>query len=137
MDGGQETEEAAAELPRQHQPAKRTDHQRPGIRASEITGAVGLSVRRLQAVSKRDFGRTPPHLPTEIRLYRADQMLSGEPPRPAAHPRRGRRRGRVHPDPPVTTAYRHRYGTAPVITAAAAEGPGPQQDQEHASTPRP
>lgn len=113
------------------------DYQRPGIRVSEIAGAAGLSVRRLQAVSKRDFGRTPLQLLPEIRLYRADQMLTGEPapaPRTLAEAARAAGFTRTHR---FTTACRHRYGAAPVLTVAATEDPGPRLHQEHASAPRP
>jgi AraC-like DNA-binding protein len=110
------------------------NYQRPGIKVSEIAGAVGLNVRRLQAVSKRDFGRTPLQLLTDIRLYRADQMLSGEPtaPRTLAEVARAAGFTRTHR---FTTAYRLRYGAAPVITVATAQDPRPRHHQEHASTP--
>jgi transcriptional regulator GlxA family with amidase domain len=58
------------------------NYQRPGVKVSEMAEAVGLSVRRLQAVCKRDFGRTPLQLLTDIRLYRAGQMLDGDPAAP-------------------------------------------------------
>jgi AraC-like DNA-binding protein len=110
------------------------NYQRPGIKVSEMAGAVGVSVRRLQAVSKRDFGRTPLQLLTDVRLYRADQMLCGEPapaPRILAEIARAAGFTRTHR---FTSAYRRRYGTAPVITIPAAEDPGPRQQREH---PRP
>jgi AraC-like DNA-binding protein len=99
------------------------NYQRPGVKVSEMAGAVGLSVRRLQAVSKRDFGRTPLQLLTDIRLYRADQMLNGDmaAPRTLAEVARAAGFTRTHR---FTTSYRRRYGTAPVITVPA-EDPGP------------
>jgi AraC-like DNA-binding protein len=99
------------------------NYQRPGVKVSEMAGAVGLSVRRLQAVSKRDFGRTPLQLLTYIRLYRADQMLNGDmaAPRTLAEVARAAGFTRTHR---FTTAYRRRYGAAPVITVPA-EDPGP------------
>jgi AraC-like DNA-binding protein len=113
------------------------NYQRPGITVSEIAVAVGLSVRSLQRVSKRDFGRAPLQLLADIRLYRADQMLSGGPAatRTLAEVARAAGFTRTHR---FTTAYRHRYGTAPVIMLPAVEDPGPpQQHQEHASIPWP
>lgn len=109
------------------------NYQRPGVKVSEMAAAVGLSVRRLQAVTKRDFGRTPLQLLTDIRLYRADQMLNGAltAPRTVAEVARAAGFTRTHR---FTTAYRRRYGAAPVITVPAAEDRGPQQREEHAST---
>jgi len=106
------------ELPRLHGELLVTwlaaNYQRPGIKVTEIAGAVGLSVRRLQAVSKRDFGRTPLQLLTDVRLYRADQMLNGN---PAA---------------PHTLAE---VARAAGFTQTHSEDRGPQQHQEHAGTP--
>jgi hypothetical protein len=53
------------------------NYQRPGIRVSEIAGAVGLSVRRLQAVSKRLRADTAPAADGHPAVP-ADQMLGGE-----------------------------------------------------------
>jgi AraC-like DNA-binding protein len=110
------------------------NYQRPGVKVSEMAAAVGLSVRRLQAVSKRDFGRTPLQLLTDIRLHRADQMLNGDlaAPRTLAEVARAAGFTRTHR---FTTAYRRRYGTAPVISVPAEDPGPPQQHQEHTSTP--
>jgi transcriptional regulator GlxA family with amidase domain len=112
------------------------NYQRPGVKVSEMAEAVGLSVRRLQAVCKRDFGRTPLQLLTDIRLYRAGQMLDRDPaaPRTLAEVARAAGFTRTHR---FTTAYHRRYGTAPVITVPAAEDSGPQQHQEGPGTPWP
>lgn len=112
------------------------NYQRPGIEVSEIAAAAGLSVRRLQAVSKRDFGRTPLQLLADVRLYQADQMLNGDPgaPRSLAGVARAAGFTRTHR---FTTAYRRRYGAAPFITAPATESPRPQQHREQPGTPGP
>jgi len=50
---------------------------RHGLRVGEIASAAGVSVRRLQVICRRDFGRTPMQLLAEVRLHRARLALTG------------------------------------------------------------
>lgn len=92
---------------------------RTDVTAAEIAETAGLSVRRLEAVCKRDFGSSPLRLMADMRLHRAHLALTGRAPAPASlaeaaslagHSRLTRFRA----------AYRARYGRNPVLPPSAA-----------------
>jgi AraC-like DNA-binding protein len=95
------------------------NYHRPGLRAGEIAAAAGVSVRRLQAICQRDFGRTPMQLLADIRLHRAHLALAS----PQAAPRTVAEVARSAGFTRLSrfrSAYRRRYGTVPATTAPGA-----------------
>jgi AraC-like DNA-binding protein len=91
---------------------------RRGVTVAEIAEVVGVSVRRLQTVCKRDFGRSPLHLLADIRLHRVHLALTGRAPAPASIAEAAALAGysRRHR---FRAAYRRRYGRDPVLPAQA------------------
>jgi transcriptional regulator GlxA family with amidase domain len=92
---------------------------RRDVTVEEVAGVAGISVRRLQAVFRRDFGRSPMRLMADIRLHRVHLALTGRAPAPASLVEAARLAGhtRVHR---FCVAYRERYGRYPAFPAHAA-----------------
>jgi len=97
---------------------------RRGLRVGEIAAAAGVSVRRLQVICRRDFGRTPMQLLAEVRLHRARLALTGPGPAPGSIAEVADAAGFTRVSR-FTTAYQRCYGTAPAITARIAPDPSP------------
>jgi AraC-like DNA-binding protein/transcriptional regulator with XRE-family HTH domain len=92
------------------------NYHRHGLRVSDIAAAAGVSVRRLQALCQRDFGRTPMQLLAQIRLHRAHLALTGPGATPVSLAEVARSAGFARVSR-FASAYRRRYGTAPALTA--------------------
>jgi AraC-like DNA-binding protein len=91
------------------------NHQAPGLRVGDIAAAAGISARRLQAICKQHFSRTPIQLLADIRMHHAHTALTGPGPAPASIADAARIAG-INRTSRFRAAYRNRYGTAPVIT---------------------
>jgi AraC-like DNA-binding protein len=104
-----------------------------------VAGVAGLSVRRLQAVFRRDMGRGPLRLMADMRMHRVHLALTGRAPAPASLAEAARLAGhsRVHR---FRVAYRERYGQYPAIPARpalAAAPPGTTEKSRYRSSPEP
>lgn len=53
------------------------NYHRYRLRVGEIAAVAGVSVRQLQHICRRDFGRTPMQLLADIRLHRARLAMTG------------------------------------------------------------
>ena len=100
------------------------NYHRRGLRAGEIAAAAGVSVRRLQVICRRDFGRTPMQLLADIRLHRVHLALTGPGAAPGSIAEVACAAGFTRVSR-FTSAYQRRYGTAPAITARIAPDPSP------------
>jgi AraC-like DNA-binding protein len=100
---------------------------RPDVRVAEIAEIAGISPRHLQAVFRRDFGRSPLGLLRDIGLHRVHLALTGRRvPAPASIAAAAEQAGYTR----VTrfkAAYRRRYGRAPSLRAQAPVRRGPGQ----------
>jgi len=111
---------------------------RRDVTVAEIAAVAGLSPRRLQAVFKRDFGRSPLRLMADMRLHQVHLALTGRAPAPASLTEAARLAGhsRVHR---FRVAYRARYGRYPALPAQAAPAapPGTTEKPRYRSSPKP
>jgi len=98
------------------------NYHRHGLRVGEIAAAAGVSVRQLQHICRRDFGRTSMQLLADIRLHRARLALTGHGAAPDSIAEAARAAGFTRVSR-FTSAYQRRYGTAAAITARIAPDP--------------
>jgi AraC-like DNA-binding protein len=93
---------------------------RPGLRAGEMAAAAGVSVRRLQVLCQREWGRTPFRLLAEIRLHRARLALTSSVPALCSVAEVARSAGFTRVSR-FRAAYLDRYGVPPAITLRDAQ----------------
>jgi AraC-like DNA-binding protein len=89
------------------------DNYRQPLRVAEIAAAAGLSVRALQATCRREFGRTPHQLLTDIRLHHAHLALTTSVPAPRSVAEAALPAGFTTRLSRFTAACRRRYGMPP------------------------
>lgn len=92
---------------------------RDDVTAAEVAGVIGVSVRRLEAIFRKEVGRRPLQLLRDIALYRVHLALTGRAPAPASIAEAARLAGYTR----VTrfrAAYRAYFGQNPVLPTQAA-----------------
>ena len=107
---------------------------RPGLRAGEMAAAAGVSVRRLQALCRREWDRTPLQLLAEIRLHRARLALTSTVPGPGSVAEVARSVGFTRVSR-FRAAYLHRYGMPPAITIGGRTATGCRPEETAGSSP--
>jgi transcriptional regulator GlxA family with amidase domain len=84
------------------------------VTAAEVAEAAGISKRRLQAVFKRDYGRSPLRLMADMRLHRVHLALTGRAPAPASLAEAAAQAGHSR-FTRFRAAYHARYGRNPAL----------------------
>jgi len=108
---------------------------RNDVTAAEVAAVIGISVRRLQAMFRKEVGRRPLQLLRDIALYRVHLALTGQAPAPASIAEAARLAGYTR----VTrfrAAYRAYFGQNPSLPSRTAAAARPATAHEHPQ-PRP
>lgn len=96
------------------------NHHRDDVRVADIAAAAGVSQRRLQAICKNLFGRTPTALLADVRMTHVHRALHGQEPAPASLGDAARMAG-FNRISRFKAAYRARFGTGPVLPPPGAQ----------------